>query len=153
MIVLYYIHPNRKGIEMITKSAKSYFRAAKAMSELSDFPRHHLGCVVVLKHKIISSGYNSNTRCNSIQSKLDTDRHGVYCPGKVHAECDALTPLIKNRVDLKNAEIYIYKQHKDGSLAMSRPCPSCMKLIKSCGIRYINYTTEQGFASEILKNT
>ncbi len=135
---------------MITKSERAYFRAAKAMSKLSDHQAHHLGCVVVNKHKIISSGCNSSVKCNSIQAKLDMDRYGIFCPGKVHAECAALVPLIKNRVNLKNAEIYVYREHKDGSTAMARPCPSCMKLIKSCGIRYINYTTEDGFASEVI---
>ena len=56
---------------MLTKSQRAYFRAARAVSELSDYPRHHLGCVIVDKHRIVSSGYNSNTKCDSIQAKMD----------------------------------------------------------------------------------
>lgn len=138
---------------MITKSERAYFRVAKAVSELSDHSTHHLGCVVVNKHKIISSGCNSGVKCSPIQSKLDAERFDMPSLGKVHAEVAALIPLVKNRMDLSNSEIYVYRQHKDGSPAMARPCPSCMKLIKSCGIKYINYTTEDGFASETIKNT
>jgi deoxycytidylate deaminase len=136
---------------MLTKSQRAYFRAARAVSELSDYPRHHLGCVIVDKHRIVSSGYNSNTKCDSIQAKMDIERHGVFCPGKVHAECAALMPILKNKISLSNAELYVYREHKNGSLAMSRPCPSCMKLIRKCGIRYINYTTEDGYAFETLE--
>ena len=136
---------------MLSKTQKSYFKAARAMSELSDYPRHHLGCVIVDKHRIVSSGYNSNTKCDSLQAKMDIERHGVFCPGKVHAECAALSPILKNKIKLSNAELYVYREHKDGSLANSRPCPSCMKLIKEAGIRYINYTTEDGYEIETLE--
>ena len=40
----------------LTKSHKAYFKAARAVSELSDFPRVSVGCVAVYGHKIISSG-------------------------------------------------------------------------------------------------
>ena len=33
---------------------------------------------------------------------------------------------------------------------MARPCASCMGLIRKLGIRYINYTTEDGIAVCIL---
>jgi len=134
----------------LSKTDRAYFRIARTISEMSDFPRQHLGCVVVDKHRIISSGYNSGTKCDAMQARLDMDRYGVYCPGKVHAECSALLPLIKGRVNLKNASIYIYREHKDGTTAIAKPCPSCMKLIKKCGIKKINYTTEDGYIMERL---
>lgn len=40
---------------------------------------------------------------------------------------------------------------KDGMSGMARPCPRCMRLIKSLGIKRINYSTQGGFAEEIIK--
>lgn len=135
----------------MTKTEMAYFRAAKAVSELSDHPQHKLGCVIVNKHKIVSSGYNSGTKCHGIQAKLDTERFGVCCPGKLHAETSSLLPLIKGDIDLSRAAIFVHREHKDGTLAMSRPCPSCQKLIKQAGIKKVYYTSNDGYVREDLQ--
>ena len=119
------------------------------MAELSDH-RYKIGAAVVDKHRIISTGVNSNTKCSAHQARLDTDMYGGLHFGKVHAETDALIPLIKNKVDLTDATIFVYREHKDKSTALARPCERCMKLIKSCGIKTIYYTTEDGIAIEKL---
>lgn len=133
---------------MIGKTNKAYFRAAKAVSELSDYPKHKLGCVVVRGHRVISSGHNHKHKCNPLQAKLDTAKYGVECPGKLHAEIMALLPLMRDKIDLRNASIYIHRQHKDGTLAMARPCSSCQKVIKQLGIKKVFYTIENGYAVE-----
>ena len=133
---------------MISKTSKAYFRAAEAVSELSNYPRHKIGCVVVNKHRIISSGYNSATKCCPLQAKLDTEKYGVSCPGRVHAEIAALLPLIRDKVDLSAASIFIFRKHKDGTLAMAKPCSNCQKVIKQLGIRKVFYTIDYGYAAE-----
>lgn len=115
------------------------FRAAKAVSELSDH-RVKVGCVVVNGHNIISSSSNSGTKCNRMQARLDKQKYGCDCPGYVHAELAALYPLIKKGVDLSSASIYVYRQTKDGRLACAKPCSSCEWLIRQCGIKKIFYT-------------
>lgn len=132
----------------MSKADKAYFRAAKAVSLLSDHPMHKIGCVVVDRHRIISSGCNSKTKCHPLQAKLDTEKYGVECPGKCHAEVSALLPLIRDGVDLTRASIYVFRQHKNGINALARPCSSCMKVIKSLKIRRIYYTVEDGTALE-----
>ena len=135
---------------MIGKTNKAYFRAAKAVSELSDYPIHKLGCVIVKGHRIVSSGHNHKHKCNPLQAKLDTEKYKVQCPGKLHAEIMALLPLIRDKVDLSNASIYIYREHKDGTLAMARPCSSCQKIIRQMKIKRCFYTIENGYAVEKL---
>lgn len=132
---------------MITKANRSFFNAAKSVSELSDH-KHKLGCVVVLGHRIVSSGKNSKTKCHKMQALMDKEMFGCESLGPVHAEVDALRPLIKKRVDLSRATIYVYRKHKDGTPALARPCQRCMRLIKECGIKRIYYTTENGYALE-----
>ena len=133
---------------MIGKANKAYFRAAKAVSELSDYPIHKIGCVVVKGHRIVSSGHNHKSKCCALQAKLDTEKYKVQCPGKYHAEIMALLPLMKAKVDLKGCSIYVYREHKDGTLAMARPCSSCEKVIRQCGIKKIFYSIENGYAVE-----
>lgn len=142
---------NDPSFSVLGKSKRAYFKAAEGMSELSNH-RCKIGCVVVNGHKIISSGHNSSNKTHAFQAKLDKNFFGCECAGLLHAETDALIPLIKNDVDLTGASIYVFRKMKDGTIGMSRPCPRCMSVIKKCGIKYINYTTKDGFASEVLRN-
>lgn len=132
----------------MTKTEKAMFRAAKSMSELSDHPQHKLGCVVVNKHRIISTGYNSKIKCHPLQAKIDTKRFGCECKGCIHSETAALLPLIRDKVDLSKAAIFVYREHKDGTLAMARPCAGCESLIRACGIKKIYYTVENAYKTE-----
>ena len=133
----------------MTKTEKAYFRIAKNISELSNH-KQKLGAVVVNKHRVISTGYNSHTKCHSLQAKLDKERFGQDTPGRVHAETSALLPFIQGGIDLSGASIYVHRSHKDGSCGMARPCASCIKLIKQCGIKKIYYTTDDGYAKEYI---
>lgn len=133
----------------MTKSQHSFFRIARNVSRMSNFPGAKIGAVVVNKHRIISSGYNSKDKCHRLQVELNKKRFNEPSKGAVHAELDALLPLI-NKVDLSNATMYIYREYKDGTIAMCRPCKSCMSIIRRCGIKKIYYTTPEGYAEETL---
>ena len=132
----------------MTHSNLAYFAAAKAVSELSDYKHYKIGAVVVMNHRIISSASNSNSKTHPLQKKYNKYRFTDDGDHKQHAELAALVPLIRDGVDLSNATIYVYRVHKNGTLAMSRPCPSCMQLIKDVGIKRVFYTTENGYAYE-----
>ena len=101
-----------------------------------------------MNHRIISSASNSNSKTHPLQKKYNKYRFTDEGDHKQHAELAALVPLIRDGIDLSNAAIYVYRAHKNGTLAMSRPCPSCMQLIKDVGIKRVFYTTENGYAYE-----
>lgn len=131
----------------MTKRERAHFGAAKAVSELSDH-RVHVGAVVTMGSRIISSGCNSQSRCHGLQVKLDKEMFGSESHGPLHAEVDALLPLIRRGADLSNASLYVYRQYKNGTLACARPCARCEKLIRKSGIKRIFYTVENGIAEE-----
>jgi deoxycytidylate deaminase len=135
----------------MTKKEEAFFRAAKSVSELSDHPKYKVGAVIVLKHRVISSGFNSNVKTHPLQKRYNQHRFSEDSPHKCHAELSALLPLIKEGKNLSTASIFVYRQHKNGVLACARPCKSCMELIKDVGIKKIFYTTEDGYAREDLK--
>ncbi len=140
--------PTYKPIPQLTRRQRSFFESAKAVSLLSDHPQFHLGCVIVEGSRIISSGCNSITRCSPIQKKLDHNRFGGEHRGVCHAETAALLPLIRQRADFASCTAYLYRSHKDGSLAISRPCSGCMSLLRAVGIRRVFFTVEGGYAVE-----
>ena len=132
----------------LTKSHKAYFKAAKAVSELSDFKQQHIGCIAVAKHKIISSGYNS-CKTNPMQKRLNTHRFNADTPATIHSELACLLPLINRKdVDFGNVSLYIYREYKNGNPALARPCASCMALLKELGIRHIYYTGDGSYINE-----
>lgn len=136
----------------ITKKHRAYFNAARAVSNLSDFPRVNIGCVIVYGHKIISSGFNS-MKSHPLQRKYNTYRFDVdgESAHTLHAETQALLPLIgRNDIDFSRVSLYTYRQCKNGCLANARPCTSCMALIRSLGIRHIYYTNEGSYVNENL---
>lgn len=135
----------------MTNTQLMYFRAARNVSLESDFRRVHIGCVVVNKHRIISTGFNSSQRTHALQVELNRKRFSENSDGMLHAEVSALLPVI-NKVDLTKATLYIYRENLKGEIAMCRPCKGCLSLIKACGIKKIYYTTPDGFAEEYLED-
>ena len=140
--------PTYKPLPQLTRRQRSFFESAKAASLLSDYPKFHLGCVVVRKSRIISSGYNSITQYSSIQQKMDFKRFGGEHKGVCHAETSALLPLIRQRADLSSCVVYLYREHSDGTPVLSRPCSGCMSLLRAVGIRRVFFTVEGGYAVE-----
>lgn len=132
----------------LTKSHRAYFKAAKAISELSDFPKVKIGCCAVYKHKIISSGCNS-IKTNPTQKRLNIYRFDADTPATIHAELSCLLPLINRKdINFRDVSLYVYREYKSGDLALARPCPSCMKLLTELGIRNIYYTNLGRFSHE-----
>lgn len=136
-----------------SKTQQSYFDIAKKISEFSTFHRSNIrvGCIVIYRHRIISSGFNSD-KTSPIQKKYNQIRFNEDTPHSLHAEISALSSLLWRDFDIdwSQVSLYIYRERQDHSLGKSRPCPSCMRLIQDLGIRDIYYTTEEGYCHEIL---
>ena len=132
----------------LTKSHRAYFKAARAIAELSDFPKVKIGCCAVYKHKIVSSGCNS-MKTNPTQKRFNVHRFDADTPATLHAELSCLLPLINRKdIDFGSVSLYIYREFKSGDLALAKPCASCEALIRSLGIRHIYYTGDQSYISE-----
>lgn len=132
----------------LTKKDRAYFNIAKEMSKLSDFPRVQVGACAVYKHKVISTGCNSQ-RTSPLQKKYNKYRFTVETPHTCHAETSCLKPLIGRKdIDFKNVDLYIYRSYKNGNPGLARPCDSCFNLIQDLGIRNIYYSNEGGFSHE-----
>ena len=102
-----------------------FIKELKKLRLLIDHPTHQMSCLIIDKNKIISKGYN----------KYKTHPQSRHKYKMLHAELSAV--LDNKFADLKGTSIYVYREHKDGSRALSRPCPSCMQTIKLAGIVHV----------------
>lgn len=125
------------------------FKMAREEMLSSDYSGNaRVGCVVFYKGSLLAKGHNSN-KTSPIQDHYNKYRYrNPKCPAKNHAEITALKKIKYLDIDFSLVEVYNYRELKNGQIAMSRPCESCMAFIKSLGIKKINYSTPDGFASE-----
>lgn len=115
-----------------------FFELARTVSEKSEHPQHKIGAVVVQKNRAVSIGFN----------QLKTHSKSLHEWKSIHAEFHAILGVPKR--DLEGATIYVYREHKTGQPAMSRPCPSCLKTLRLAGIKKVCYTDYGSFKEEIL---
>lgn len=126
-------------------SIKRNFQKAKAASMLSDFPKHKLGAIMMLGNKVISVGYNT-TKTHPVQKKYNVERgydQNVKNNGQIHAEMMCLIDTKYLDVDWSKVSLYIYREHKDHSTAIAKPCPACERAIRERGITEVYFTTEE----------
>lgn len=134
------------------------FKVARECSLKSDYTSNcssaRVGCVIVYKNTILTKSFNSN-KTHTIQAKYNKWRYSEeaarkYLPSKVHAELSGLQRIKYLDIDFSKVHIYIYRETKDGRLAMARCCPSCMAAIRELGIKHLHYTTNDGYCHEVL---
>ena len=138
---------------MFSNQQMRFFDRAVTTASLSDFSRFHLGCVAVLKNKIIASSPNK-MKTHPTQAEYDKYRNfncvsDVKNMHSLHAEIACLS-MIKKDIDFRDLELYIARIRKDGVLGMARPCPACFNYMKKLGVRMIYFTTNYGYASEMI---
>lgn len=105
------------------------------LARKSTFRTRH-GAVVVHDGKIIGSGYNVNLTHSMVK------KYSEY--KTLHAEMVAIM-RVKNKRLLKDSAIFVARINPDGKPMMSKPCKTCMEIIRDTWkIPDIYYTNEQG---------
>jgi len=115
-----------------------YLRILKRLSFKSNHHSHHIACLIVRSGKIIGRGYNM----------IKTHPHSPHKNYKqIHAEFAA---VLNAEYDVKGAIAYIFRQTKDGTPAVSKPCASCHQFLVEQGIVEIVYSIEGSYKEEKL---
>lgn len=129
---------------------RRYFEIAKEISKLSTYPRYNLGCIVVYKNKILSTGYNT-VKTSPLQKKYNNFRNieGNVVKDMNHAEISAILKIKNLDIRWEKVSIFIYREYKDGTRAVAKPCPACEKAIRDLGIKNIYYTGHDSFVHEL----
>jgi deoxycytidylate deaminase len=110
------------------------FRIASKQSSKATGVKHKLGAVIVRGGRVLSTGYNEIRYSRFIGETT------------VHAEEAAIVKLLSRRAlgQLQNSEIYVSRVCPSGLAGLALPCPRCMELIRSVGIKRVHYTTDNG---------
>ena len=134
---------------------KRYFKFAREASKEATYTGSHrfspmIGACAVYKGTIVATACNTN-KTSPLQAKYNVYRFNANTPDKSHCETSLIQKLrwkFGTSLDWTKVHIYLYREYKDGRLAPSRPCPSCMAMLKELNIKRIYYTTEDGFVEE-----
>jgi deoxycytidylate deaminase len=97
-----------------------------------------MSCVIADKNQIVSIGFN----------KYKTSPKSNHPYHMIHAELSAI--LDNKFADLKGCTAYVYRETRDGKMALARPCPSCLETLKLAGIKKICYSDINGVKEEII---
>ena len=108
------------------------------MSQKSDY-KHKIGVVIVNGNNILGVGFNKASKTHPRSS------HPFHT---IHGELDAV--LSANRT-IENSDVYIYRELKDGQLALSRPCIYCEELLRAYKIKKVHYTDNNSYKTLTLK--
>lgn len=135
-----------------------YFKFAREASMNATYTGSHrfspmIGAVAIYKGSIVATAWNTN-KTSPLQARYNVYRFQADTPSKVHAECALVQKLrwkFGDSIDWSKVYIYLYREYRDGSLGPSRPCSSCMAMLRELGIKKIYYTTEDGYAEEKFK--
>lgn len=119
-----------------------WFREAKRASECSDHDQYKIGACIVYKGRAISVGSNQRFKTNPLTRMFNQWQ-------TIHGEVSAIVRL-KNKKLLKDCKMVVYRENALGELAMARPCPTCLKILKFFNISSIAYTIQGGYAEEVL---
>lgn len=135
----------------------TYFRHAREAMLKSDYTCRgstpKLGAVAVYKGAIIAEAWNTN-RTSTLQNKYNRFRYSsAELPAKTHCETMLIQKIrwkFGDELEWGKVQIYLYREHKDGSLAESSPCASCRRMLLDHGITHIYHTSEWGYVEEYL---
>jgi len=137
---------------------KRYFEFARVAAKEADYRGTRcapaIGAVAIYKGSAVAIAWNTN-KTSPLQARYNVYRYkDADTPCKAHCETQLIQRLrwrFGDSINWSKVHIYLYREYKDGSLAPSRPCPSCMAMLKDFGIKKIMYTTEDGYAEEKIK--
>ena len=133
------------------------FKLARECSFKSDYKSGcssaRIGCVIVYKGAILTKTWNSD-KTHTFQEKYNKWRYKAdvkhYLPSKAHAEVAGLQKIKYLDIDFSKVHVYTYRELKNGHIAMSRPCPSCIAAMRALHIKHMHYTTDDGYCHEVL---
>ena len=143
-----------KCSDLHTMKQTSAFTHARHIALLSEYERVHIGCIAIYNNSIISVGWNKS-KTHPLQKYYNKFRNFNETSNtihSIHAEIDCISKIQYMDIKWDKVKIFVYREMLDGNIGMARPCEACMAYIKDMGIKNIYYTTNDGFAHEVLTN-
>lgn len=130
-----------------------FFNEAKKESQLSDYHGQHLGAVAVYKDKFILARAHNTMKTNPTQYFYNryraSDKNNIMKkPARAHAEVQLVRKIRYLDVDFKDVIVYIYRELKNGDIALAAPCKACQAALEQLGIRTVCYTDTNNYVEK-----
>jgi len=110
-----------------------YMSIASLISKRGTCLRAEVGCIAVSDGRIIANGYVGSLprdpHCLDVGCQIGDDEG---CSRTVHAEANMIAFSAKHGLSLNLCDVY----------STHSPCPTCAKLLVSCGIFSITYSSK-----------
>jgi len=113
-----------------------FFTVAKKMAEYGDHHTYRVGAALVKKNRVVGTGFN----------KYKTHPASPSPYKHIHAEVAA----VLSASDATGADIYVFRQTRNNTLGMSKPCKWCEAFLRTRNVRAVHYSTEEGYATYVL---
>lgn len=132
-----------------------YRKMLKIIEEDSTCIRLHVGAIIVLDDRIVSTGWNGVPAkhehcCDRFKDHSDKDmleQHKEFSEkNEIHAEQNAIAFAARKGISTENCDIYV-------SIS---PCTACAKLIIAAGIKRVFYETlydRETYGLDLLKKS
>lgn len=141
----------------LKRKIKSALKVAKQISFKSDINHYKLGACIFDKHHIYCSACNTDktqplqVKYNKFRASSEED-YKNWKKHSGHAEMNCIHKLLQYYYDdlpeFNKLSIFIYRQGKDGSYALAKPCKACEKALRDLGIKNIYYTGTNSIVHE-----
>lgn len=118
--------------------AEHFLSLAKQASRKSGHDQYRMGCVIAKGNKLIASGHNINKTHPKSPHKFKT----------IHAEFMAAHNA---GYEIEGATVYVFREIKDGTPAMAKPCEDCWRFLYECGVKEVVYSFEGSFKHERIR--
>jgi deoxycytidylate deaminase len=122
-----------------------------SLAQQNPYPvKWKLAAIVALRNTVLASGFNSNKTHPRMKPSW-----GEY-PNCLHAEGDCIFTAERKGLDLAGAVLYIARAKRMSStdsrfvIGLAKPCRRCTELIYKAKIKQIFYTTNHGYAMEMI---
>lgn len=125
----------------MTKKDIKFIELARLVASQSQHKYYKIGAVLVRQGKVISIGSNVY-KTHPQQISCFTNEHG----SSIHAELNAI--IGHSRHLFKKATIYTVRIRADNTISISRPCKSCISILKDLGIKKMLYSDRTGSIQE-----
>lgn len=133
-----------------------FFRVAREESLLSDYDGQHLGAVAVYRDKVVLAKAHNSKKTNTSQFLYNRYRvkqksNIMEKPPRAHAEINLYRKIRYLDIDFRKIVVYIYRETRNGEIALAKCCPACERALRDLGIKKICYTTETGYIEETFR--
>ena len=122
------------AMSVVPKVSSFGCRMAKVASNKSTY-RKPVGAALLHKQRTVL-GWNAQ-KSSPYVSKFYKERSR----GR-HAEAALFRNIIPGT--FRGAKVFVYRERKDGSLALSRPCEGCMNILRLHDVKQVTYSTNEG---------